>query len=155
MLQASALDAPRPDGSPNFTIDTLHRLATMLNTDETLTQEASAHETPAQASSQSDITVIVGIDAFLHIRDWRSPDALLDGFDWAVVSRPGFDLSRVETIGLTLHQRARVKLIDGVAELVSATAIREALRQRKDVSSLVPPAVLAYIRDHRLYGDSL
>jgi nicotinate-nucleotide adenylyltransferase len=63
--------------------------------------------------------------------------------EWIVVSRPRFSLPTT--------QPARVHLLDGVCEDVSATGLRERLRSGEDCSELLPPLVLRYIRGHHLY----
>jgi len=131
-LEASAVDAPAADGQPNYTIDTLQRLQGVFGAGET-------------------IFVIVGIDAFLDLRRWRSPEELLASAEWIVVTRPGFSHERLAELKLSEEQRARVHLLGGVAEEVSATQIREALREGLDCEGLLPAAVLDYIRDRHLY----
>lgn len=132
-LEASALDAPSPDGQPNYTVDTLGRLRVQLADDDT-------------------IFVIVGVDAFLDLRRWRSPEELLTLAEWIVVTRPGFSHRRMTELALTDPQRERVHLLEGVAEEVSATQIREALRHGDNVGDLLPASVLQFIREHHLYG---
>ncbi|HZQ43993.1 MAG TPA: nicotinate (nicotinamide) nucleotide adenylyltransferase [Acidobacteriaceae bacterium] len=136
-IEASAIDAPRPDGSPNFTIDTLHRLRAVL-------------------SAEAEIFVIVGADAFLGIRQWKSPDDLLREAGWIVVSRPGFDLSALDSLGLTPEQRAHVEILRDFANPVSATEIRDRLPESEAddeaATDLVPAKVLEYIKTHHLYG---
>ena len=132
-LEASALDGPTPDGQPNYTVDTLQRMqATLAEGDR--------------------IFVIVGVDAFLDLRRWRAPEQLLALAEWIVVTRPGFSLQRMAELALTESQRARVHLLEGVAEEVSATQIREALREGVDCGDLLPAAVLGFIREQHLYG---
>ena len=132
-LEASAVDAPAADGQPNYTIDTLQRLQGVFGADET-------------------IFVIVGVDAFLGLRRWRSAEELLSAAEWIVVTRPGFAPERLAELKLSKEERARVHLLGGVAEEVSATQIREALREGLDCKGLVPAAVLDYIRERHLYG---
>ena len=139
-IDASAIDGPQAGGEPNYTIDTLHRLR---------------DELPPNA----EIFVIVGADAFLGIRQWKDPEALLKQARWIVVNRPGFDLHQLETLELTAEQRARIETLSDVANPVSATEIRELLHEHDSAShgvpmggDLVPPKVLEYIRAHRLYG---
>ena len=132
-LEASALDAPTPDGQPNFTVDTLTQLRAEIATDD-------------------EMFVIVGADAFLDLRRWRSPDRLLTMAEWIVVTRPGFSLERLDELQLSATQRRRVHLLGGIAEEVSATTIREALREHRDCSGLLPAPVLDYIESRHLYG---
>ncbi|HTV07682.1 MAG TPA: nicotinate (nicotinamide) nucleotide adenylyltransferase [Candidatus Aquilonibacter sp.] len=131
-LEASAIDGPQPGGSPNFTIDTIARLRATL-------------------SAGAEIFVIVGADAFLGLRRWRDPDALLREARWIVVSRPGFDLGALDAMGLTPSQRARIDTLTNFANPVSATEVRERLHNRSEAAALVPPPVLDYICSHHLY----
>jgi len=131
-LEASSLDAPSLSGEPNFTIDTLTRLK------ETLT--------PADS-----LFVIVGADAFAGLDRWKDPERLLSVADWIVVSRPGMDLlPTIERIVPT-PLRAHVFALDGVAETVSATDLRERLSSQQSCGDLVPRPVLDYIAKHGLY----
>ena len=132
-FEASALDAPLTHGAPNYTIDTLTRLR-------------------AELSGDTTVFVIVGADAFLDLRRWRSPDSLLDVAEWIVVSRPGFALTDLDALRLSPEQLTRVHLLPGVAEPASATEIRLRLSEGHDCSEIVPPPVLAYIRQRHLYG---
>lgn len=132
-IEASTIDGPQSDGVPNYTINTLRRLRDEL-------------------PRNTEIFVIVGADAFLDIRRWKDPDALLNEARWIVVSRPGFDLHQLETLQLTAEQRARIETLSDFENPVSATEVRNQLRESDKTSSLVPPKVLEYIRAHHLYG---
>ena len=129
----STLDAPRPDGSPNYTVDSLAALA---------------HELPARPSSSSP-----GPTASSTSRRWRSPGRLLALAEWIVVSRPEFPLSEAQLapLALTQAQRARVHLLATVHEEVSATALRRRLQAGDPCPGLLPPAVADYIQSHGLY----
>jgi nicotinate-nucleotide adenylyltransferase len=132
-FEASSLDAPLPDDAPNYTVNTLSGLRNTI----------SAHDS---------IFVIVGADAFLDLRRWRSPDALLDLAEWIVVSRPGFSLQQLDALSLPPAQLRRVHLLNGIYELASATNIRTLLSAGSDCLGLLPPSILDYIRAHHLYG---
>jgi nicotinate-nucleotide adenylyltransferase len=129
----SSLDAPHPDGTPNYTVDTL---------------AAVALEFPA-----ADLFVLAGADSFLDLRRWRSPDRLLALAEWIVVSRPEFPLTEAQLapLALTPAQRARVHLLTTLHEDVSATELRHRLRMGDACPGLLPAPVAAYIRAHRLY----
>jgi nicotinate-nucleotide adenylyltransferase len=129
----STLDAPHPDGTPNYTVDTLG---------------AVALEFPA-----AQLFVLVGADSFLDLRRWRSPDRLLALAEWIVVSRPEFPLTDAQfaPLSLTPAQRARVHLLTTVHEDVSATELRRRLRLGDPCPGLLPAPVAAYIRAHHLY----
>jgi nicotinate-nucleotide adenylyltransferase len=133
------LDAPRL-GGPNYTVDSLSALA-YLHPD-------------------AELFNIVGADTFLTLPRWRNPARLLDLADWIVVSRPraalGSDQPRA-TLAAAMgtepkpEQVARVHLLTGIAELISATDIRTHLLAGDDVSAHLLPAVAQYIAKHGLY----
>jgi nicotinate-nucleotide adenylyltransferase len=114
---------------------------------------------------------LIGVDAFLDIGTWRSPERLLRECDFIVASRPGFSLRDVlkalpaatrEAAGrkprpgrgaeksLSLG-RTTIYFMDEVQSPVSATEVRVRARQRRPLGRLVPPAVAAYIRKADLY----
>jgi nicotinate-nucleotide adenylyltransferase len=129
----SSVDAPRPDGAPNYTVDTLAALA---------------REAPA-----ATLFVLAGADSFLTLRGWRSPDRLLELAEWIVVSRPEFPLSepQLAPLALTAAQRSRVHLLTTVHEDVSSTELRQRLHAGDPCPGLLPAAVADYIQTHRLY----
>lgn len=130
-LAAADLDAPRPDGRPNFTVDTLTRLRE---------QEPNA-----------TIFGLTGLDTFAGLRQWRESDELLRQAQWIVVSRPGCSFEVIGTLGLSPEQLAQVHQLDSVAVPISATEIRARLQAGQSCAGLVPETVLAYIDEHRLY----
>jgi nicotinate-nucleotide adenylyltransferase len=130
----STLDAPRPDGTPNYTVDTLTTLQ---------------HQLP-----DATLFVIVGADSFLALRRWRQPDHLLELAQWIVVSRPGFPLenpTELSHLALTPTQQSRIHLLLTLHEDVSSTILRDRLHHGDPCTDLLPPAVSAYIQDHHLY----
>lgn len=144
-LEASALDGPRPDGEPNYTVDTLRRLRLLL--------ESSPHSpplAPPRAATAPELFAIVGADAFLGLPNWRDPAELLRLAQWIVISRPGFALHTV-TVGLTPAQRSAVHLLAGLHEPLSATELRHRLHAGQDCRTLIPPGVLSYLEAKDLY----
>jgi nicotinate-nucleotide adenylyltransferase len=133
-LVASDIDAPKSDGEPNYTADTLAELA--------LTRR------------DAELFAISGADSFLTLRSWREPDRLLELAQWIVVSRPGFPLSReaLGALGLTEAQLARIHLLATVHENVSASELRRRLRAGEDCRDWVAEPVMRYIRERGLYG---
>jgi nicotinate-nucleotide adenylyltransferase len=129
----SDLDAPHPDGAPNYTVDTLVRL-TGLHPHATLFS-------------------LIGADNFQHIAHWRDPQRLLALAEWIVISRPGFPLHPPESLSLTPAQQARVHLLEDVHEDLSATSLRARLRAGEPCTGLIAPSVAAYIAQHHLYRD--
>ena len=133
-FELSLLDAPREDGSPNYTVDSLAMLRAAMP-DERLFN-------------------LVGADSFLHMRQWREPERLLELAEWIVVSRPGFPLDGLDRMGLTEEQRGRVHVLAGVEEDVAATGLRERLETGACCTDVLPEAVSEYIERRRLYDRS-
>lgn len=153
-FELSEADAPRSGGQPNYMIDTLHRLRAGL-------------------PPGTELYVICGADSFLTISQWHRASDLLIEFPFIIGARPGFDLGRIAnalpddisvawedapdphllTLGLRdSHQRrSRLYLLPDLNHEVSATELRDSLRSSDPNPSLLPSAVLAYIRQHKLY----
>lgn len=134
----SSIDAPRADGIPNYTVDTLAELR---------------RNTP-----QASLFALTGADSFLTLRNWHSSARLLELAEWIVVSRPEFpltpgflDLPQFAPLNLTDTQRARIHLLPTVQEDVSATDLRHRLRAGDPCSGLLAPTIAAYIQAHHLY----
>ena len=129
---ASTLDAPLSN-TPNYTVDTLRRLRLTL-------------------SPNDAISVVIGLDAFLDLRRWRTPDVLFTLADWIVVTRPGLSLKLLDNLALSTEQLQHVHTLDGIAHPASATEIRALLHSGSTCKNFLPPSILKYIRANHLYG---
>lgn len=127
----SDLDAPRDDGTPNYTVQTLAAL-----------QEALPDER---------LFSLVGADSFLNLPRWHEYKRLLELAEWIVVSRPGFPLANLAELNLTPLERSRIHLLQTVHEDVAATNLRERLEDGDPCADVLNPAVSAYIQAHHLY----
>ncbi|SEB85863.1 nicotinate (nicotinamide) nucleotide adenylyltransferase [Terriglobus roseus] len=139
-MEVSEIDAPHPDGSPNYTIDALARLRSRF--------------------PDAELFVIVGADTFLSLPRWREPEKLLAEAEWIVLSRPGFELNDIDpdhggegiaSLNLTPEQRARVHLVETLDEDISASGIRERLRVGVSCGKSLTPTVGLYIARMHLY----
>ncbi len=150
----SLLEAPEGGADrPSYSIDTVRRVKRTLKKADRL-------------------FFLMGIDAFRDIAKWHEARALLAECEFVVASRPGYSLRDVaESLpeplrppsavtkpfhkqpatgdlvlpGVTLH------LLAGVAQNVSATAIRAAAAQGRPLGRWVEPRVAEYIRKMELY----
>jgi nicotinate-nucleotide adenylyltransferase len=127
----SNLDAPHPDGSPNYTVQTLTALQQLLPNDTLFN--------------------LVGADSFLDLPRWREPGRLLELAEWIVVSRPGSPLNDLSSLHLTLGQQTRVHLLQTVHEDVAASNLRQRLEAGDPCPDLLPAVVSNYILTHHLY----
>jgi nicotinate-nucleotide adenylyltransferase len=112
------------EGTENsYSIETIERVHTLLGASE-------------------ELFFLIGADAFAEIGAWHRWRDVIASVDFIVVSRPG----RVYTV----PEGARVHRLEGVDLAVSSSGIRHKLAEGDDRID-VPPAVLAYIRQHGLY----
>lgn len=154
-LELSLIDKQHVNGRPNYTVDAIRALRSSLPPGD-------------------EIVCLMGADSFLSIGRWYRAADLLLACDFAVASRPGFDLGRLaaalpatisvascdsppqQTLVLCLRgpgrRESRLYLLPDLEELASASSIRAALHQGADPNAVLDPAVAAYIRDHHLYG---
>ena len=110
---------------PTYTVDTLRAFERLL---------------PA-----AELHFLIGADSLLDLPAWREPGELLR-HRIVVVPRPGFDLDSIPPA-----LRRRVRLLSGPRNAVASRDLRARLASGRDPGDLVPPAVAAYIRLHRLY----
>lgn len=143
-LEASELELQSP--APSYTIDTLRRLH-------------------GAGLAARELFFITGADAFADIATWREYPRLLDHAHFVVVSRPGHPASAIRERLPEWSARVRdasrlvgdetppsIVLVDGETRDVSSTLIRDACRDGRSISGLVPSLVEGHIRRHRLYG---
>ena len=155
-MELSLIDAPRADGRPNYTIDTVCTLKAGL-------------------APGDELFCLMGADSFLSISKWYRSSDLLVACDFIVASRPGFDLSRVaaalppnisvassaaqegDNLVLSLRnpgrRESRLYLLPDLSEQASASGIRESLHHGVESRGELDAAVAAYIRKNGLYKE--
>ena len=165
-LEVSELDAPRPDGRPNYTYETLIALRRAL-------------------APEDEVFLLTGADALLTLANWHRALDLIHSIDLIVAARPGFELDLlhasfaklladgtrrnvlepsepgVEHVVLDFEDERRrgnpqrstnFYLLTDLAQDIAATEVRAALA--RDPHGPLPalvPAVTDYIRSHGLY----
>ncbi|HMH16359.1 MAG TPA: nicotinate-nucleotide adenylyltransferase [Edaphobacter sp.] len=129
---ASEIDAPRADGAPNYTVDTLTELR--------------------RSMPDAEIFSLIGADSLLGLPHWREPDRLLELAEWIVASRPGYLLGDLAGLGFTAQQRSRIHLLETVHYDVAATDLRRRLKGGDSCSETLLPTVVNYIVEHHVYS---
>jgi nicotinate-nucleotide adenylyltransferase len=147
----SLLEAPRDDGRPHYSVETVRRARRLLG---------AGHR----------LFFLIGADAFLDLPNWKDYRRLLASADFIVVSRPGFSEMEIwETIPRDLRppksvrsssatvrlRRTLVFILRGVNAPVASREIREAVRAGRHATGLVPPLVEQYIVKEGLYRPAL
>jgi nicotinate-nucleotide adenylyltransferase len=146
----STIETPTVDGSPRYSIDTVRGVRRRLRQHDRL-------------------FFLVGADAFLDLPHWREFRRLLDSVEFIVVSRPGFDIDALRQVappdllparhlaqrdGTIRLRHGAIHLLHDVDTPVASRDIRQAVRARKSITSLVPELVEEYILKEGLYGPS-
>ena len=85
--------------------------------------------------------LLLGGDQYAKLETWHRWREVLELADIAVFARPGYAAGD-----------GRARIVPFAPLAVSASAIRACLARGEDVSAMVPPKVLAYIRKHHLYS---
>ena len=134
-LLASGVDAPRQDGRPNYTVDTLNEVR--------------------RQAPDALLFAIIGADALPDLPSWHEAKQLFDLATWIAVSRPGHLLSGTMSAALREEEeRGRLYLVHDVDLPVSSTSIRQMLHHSSNPTrEELPEAVLQYIQERRLYSE--
>ena len=129
-LEVSSIELERT--GPSYTIDTVRSFL---------------------ASNQgAELHFVVGADSVPELRTWRDARTLLQLARFAVVARPGCDLTK-DLADLERELGARLSVIPIEPDAISATEIRERVRKNEPLDGFVPPAVRDYIAAKNLYRE--
>lgn len=93
------------------------------------------------------ITWIIGSDALPNLHTWRDIEELTEIIDFLVIHRPGYSINTLD-----IDPKVRWSALEIPALDISATEVRLALSQGRDVSTLIPANVAGYITEKGLYG---
>ncbi|MBX9600737.1 MAG: nicotinate-nucleotide adenylyltransferase [Bryobacteraceae bacterium] len=96
----------------------------------------------AQLYPGDELYFLIGADAFAEITTWYRWRDVVSRVSFVVVSRPGHEY--------TVPPGARVHRLDQLAVPFSSSDLRRRLARGEQPEG-IPPAVLSYIREHRLY----
>lgn len=129
-FSASEIDAPRADGVPNYTVNTLTALR--------------------KSMPEAEIFSLIGADSLLSLPHWKEPEQLLELAEWIVAARPGFPLEDLSKLGFTPLERSRIHMLKTDYD-VAATDLRERLHKGDPCVEMLLPAVVNYIAAHSVY----
>ena len=147
----SLADAPQPgDSKPNYTIETLLSLR-------------------QQSPSQTELYLLLGADSFRTLHHWHRAAEVPFAANLILASRPNEDISDIPSLlPAGIHstaqspthyilsnaagQQANLSILPNLHYEVSATNLRNQIQDPSpQIPSLLNPAVLNYIHQHRLY----
>ncbi|MEN9600269.1 MAG: hypothetical protein RL596_2593 [Bacteroidota bacterium] len=92
---------------------------------------------------QHEFAILMGSDGFQNLPKWKNAEVLIKNFPFIVYGRPGFPVT--DTHGANVH------VLDAPQLTISATYIRETIKDGKTIRYLVPDKVRAYIEENNYY----
>jgi nicotinate-nucleotide adenylyltransferase len=101
-----------------------------------------------KAAPDAALYFITGADAILDILTWKAAEECLALAYFVAATRPGYDLRTLDDHGLRDH----VIVLDVPALAISSSDVRQRFASGRPVRYLIPRAVEAYARKHRLYS---
>jgi nicotinate-nucleotide adenylyltransferase len=126
----SRVDLDRP--GPHYTADTMRLM----------------HEQMPNA----ELYFLMGGDALRDFPQWHQPAVIMRYARLGVMRRPGavIDLSKIEAVIPSIADR--ISFVDAPEIEISATAIRERLRDGQSIRYQVTASVERYLMEHHLYS---
>jgi len=109
---------------PSFTIDTLTELSGKY--------------------SDNQFVLILGTDNLASFHQWKDYERILDKYSLYVYPRYNYN-------GGNMVSHPKVKITDAPLIEISSTFIRNAIRDKKDIRSMLPDAVWKYIEEMHFY----
>lgn len=100
--------------------------------------------------SDIDLYFITGADAIAEIATWHRADELMEKCSFIAAARPGYQIDNVYR-PVAEKFKHRIFLFRETASMESSSEIRQRIAMGEEVSTMLPPAVEDYIREHRLY----
>ena len=108
---------------PSYTIDTLVRLK--------------------EDYPENEYSLIIGADNLQNFHKWKNYEQILEDYSIYVYPRPGFEIN-------SFHKN--IHIINGVPQMqISASFIRNSIKDRKDVSYLMPEKAWKYTDEMNFY----
>ncbi|HMT69958.1 MAG TPA: nicotinate (nicotinamide) nucleotide adenylyltransferase [Saprospiraceae bacterium] len=122
-IKASNIEFSLP--VPSYTIDTLIHLQ--------------------EKYPKREFCLIMGGDNVESLPKWKNYELLLQNYDIYVYERPGYNTTLAE-------DNPRIKIVKNVPMMdISATFIRNAIRDKKSIQYLVPEKVFDYLDGSQMY----
>jgi len=91
-----------------------------------------------------DFVLIMGTDSLATLSKWKNYEQLLEQFDFLVYPRPNFT-------GGEFVSHQNVKIINAPLMEISASFIRESVKQGKNIRAFLPTKVWEYIDEMNFY----
>lgn len=127
-FEASDIEIKRGKNSVTYTVDTLMELREIYKTE------------------QVKFYLIIGIDNLIDLHTWKDPGKLFLLSEVVVLNRPGYIIQNVKN-----DYGRQVVFVPAPNLDISATGIRQKIREKKSIKYLVPKQVEEFIKNNKLY----
>jgi nicotinate-nucleotide adenylyltransferase len=97
---------------------------------------------------QYEFALIMGSDSFQNIHNWKNAEALLKNYEFFIYQRKGFELKETS---LSKSKEAKITLLKAPLLEISATEIRNLIKEGKTIRYLVPEKIREEIEKSRYY----
>jgi nicotinate-nucleotide adenylyltransferase len=94
---------------------------------------------------EHEFVLIIGEDNLVHFHKWKNYQAILDNYGLYVYPRPQVDRSKIKV------EHANIRYVESPMLDISATFIRDAIRNEHSVQYLLPQTVADYVRFKKFY----
>lgn len=109
---------------PSYTIDTLTRLS--------------------EKYPDNEFVLIAGTDIFYTLHQWKNYKELLAQYSFYVYTRPHYKMG-------IFANHPRIKVFDTPHINISSSFIRRSIKEKKEISYLLPPKLYKYIQEMHFY----
>ena len=105
----------------------------------------------------AELFFIIGADNLQLLPKWKSVDRIVELATILALTRPGVDLktSACTVLALYPHISQRIRYVDMPGLEISSTWIRERLVKNRPVDHLLPPSVIRYSEENKLYERTI
>lgn len=93
----------------------------------------------------NEFCIIMGSDSFQNLPKWKNAATIMNDYPIYVYKRPGFEIGN--------HQVAQLNILDAPLLQLSATQLREYVREGKSLRYMVPDKVLEEIEKGGYYKN--
>ena len=90
-----------------------------------------------------EFSIIIGSDSFQNLSKWKNYETIIHNYELIIYKRTGFEI--INNIG------ARVLIMDAPLLEISATYIRELVKENKSIKYLVPESIEQEVQNNRFY----
>lgn len=92
---------------------------------------------------EHEFSIIMGSDSFQNLHKWKNYESIVSNYPIYVYKRPGFEVSN--------HVNAKLRIVDAPMLQISATQIRQLVKDGKSIRYMVPEKVREEIEKGSYY----